>query len=823
MTDLPQGTVTFLFTDIEGSTRLLHELGAERYADALADHRRVLRDVFARCGGVEVDTQGDAFFYSFPTAPAALQAAREGQEGLAGGPIAVRVGVHTGTPVVTEEGYVGEDVHRAARVAACGHGGQVLVSAAAAGLAVEALRDLGEHRLKDLSAPERIYQLGSRDFPPLKTLYQTNLPVPATPFLGREKELEEVAELLAREGVRLLTLTGAGGSGKTRLALQAAGAVSEGYPHGVWWVPLAPLRDPGLVAPTVAQVLGATGGLAEHIGEKRMLLLLDNFEHLVEAAAALGGLFEACSGLDVLVTSRERLRLAAEQEYAVPPFEDSDGINFFYARARAVDSGFEADEAVPEICRRLDHLPLALDLAAVRVKTLTPGQILARLEQRLPLLTGGARDLPERQRTLRATIEWSHELLDHDSERLFRRLSVFRGGCSLDAAESVADADLETLQSLVDKSLLRHTADRFWMLESIREYAGERLEESGEATEVRERHAEHFLALAELAGLSLEPRGKQDFALYTHELDNARAALDWWFETDPTRALELATALEMLWTTIDPAEGMRWFEVLLEKAGGASLELRARALLAYASTTHPTGDDALPEGLYRESLEAFRQVGDERGIGILLFRLGNNAYYRGEYERAGQLAEESLDIHRRLGNLAGESQAVALFGELAYARGNVDEGAELIERSADLAGEAGFLWWRARMLRKLVDCLLELGRVGDADAYGRESLQIMSEIGDRQMVIFTLARLARIAAETGNPERAGLVWGAIEAEERRSPMGAWAKERERLGAPVLLHDGPDFERGRKQGRLLSYEQGVGEALSAETSPANARS
>jgi len=653
MADLPHGTVTFVFTDIEGSTRLLRELGAERYAEALAKHRRVLRGVFARCDGVEVDTQGDAFFYSFPTAPAALEAAREGQESLAAGPVAVRMGVHTGTPIVTTEGYVGEDVHRAARIAACGHGGQVLVSATAASLAIgDPLRDLGEHRLKDLSAPERIYQLGVREFPPLRTLYQTNLPVPATPFLGRQKELAEVAALLAREDVRLLTLTGSGGTGKTRLALQAAGAVSDGYPNGVWWVPLAPLRDPDLVAPTMAQVLGATAGLAEHIGEKRMLLLLDNFEHLVEAGSALGELLEACPRLDVLVTSRERLRLAAEQEYAVPPFEEADGISFFYARARAVEPGFEADEAIPEICRRLDHLPLALDLAAVRVKTLAPGQILDRLGQRLPLLTGGARDLPERQRTLRATIEWSHELLDGDSQRLFRRLSVFRGGCSLGAAEVVAGAELETLQSLVDKSLLRHTAERFWMLESIREYAAERLEESGESTELSERHAEHFLALAASAGLSLEPQGKQDFALFANELDNARAALDWWFETDPTRGLELATGLEMLWTTADPAEGMRWFEALLDKAGDAPLELRARALLAYASAAHPAGDDALPERLYQESLEAFRQVGDDRGVAILLFRLGNNAFYRGEYERkASSSTRRSATLgenHRRL-------------------------------------------------------------------------------------------------------------------------------------------------------------------------------
>jgi len=267
----------------------------------------------------------------------------------------------------------------------------------------------------------------------------------------------------------------------------------------------------------------------------------------------------------------------------------------------------------------------------------------------------------------------------------------------------------------------------------------------------------------------------------------------------------------MLWTTIDPAEGMGWFERLLEKAD-APLELRARALLAYASTTHPTGDDMLPERLYQESLEAFQQVGDDRGVAILLFRLANNAYYRGENERARRLAEESLALHKSLGNLAGESQAVALFGELEYARGNVQEGAELIERSANLAGEAGFLWWRARMLRKLVDCMLELGRTSDADACARESLQIMSEIGDRQMVIFTLARLARIAAETDQLERAGLLWGSIEAEEGRSPMGAWAKERDRLGAPVLVHDGADFQHGREQGRLLSFDEGVDAAL-----------
>ncbi len=304
--DLPTGTVTFLFTDVEGSTRLLHALGSDAYAEALAEHRRIVREAFTAHGGVEVDTQGDAFFVAFPTAPGALAAAAEAGERLTG-PIRVRIGLHTGTPLLTDEGYVGADVHRAARIAAAGHGGQVLVSSATAPLVDVELTDLGEHRLNDLTAPERIYQLGEREHPPLKTLYQTNLPVPATPFLGRDTELAEIAALLARDEVRLLTLTGPGGTGKTRLALQAAASAADAFAGGVWWVPLAPLRDPQLVLPTAAQALGASGDLSEHIGDRRLLLLLDNFEHLVSAAADVAPLLSACPNLTLLVTSREPL------------------------------------------------------------------------------------------------------------------------------------------------------------------------------------------------------------------------------------------------------------------------------------------------------------------------------------------------------------------------------------------------------------------------------------------------------------------------------------------------------------------------------------
>jgi predicted ATPase len=478
----------------------LRDLGPEGYADALGAHRRVLRDAFAAHGGVEVDTQGDAFFFAFATAPGALAAAAAARERLRAGPIRVRMGVHTGTPLLTEEGYVGIDVHRAARIAAVGHGGQILVSAATKSLAGEhaSLTDLGEHRLKDLSAPERLYQLGTGEFPPLKSLYSTNLPVPGSPFVGRERELGEVLGLLG--GSRLLTLTGPGGSGKTRLGLQAAGASAEAHPDGVYWVPLASLRDAALVLEEAGRALGTDDGLADHVGDKQLLLLFDNFEQVVDAASEVSDLLGSCPNLRVLVTSREPLHVTGEQEYAVPPFEHQEAIDFFLARARALDPGFEAKDAVPEICRRLDDLPLALELAAARVKALTPEQILQRLERRLPLLTGGPRDAPERQRTLRATIEWSHDLLAEDERRLFARLSVFAGGCTLHAAETVCDADLDTLQSLIDKSLVRHTDGRYWMLETIREFAAEQLGGEG----IRDMHAEHYVALAEEARPNLE-------------------------------------------------------------------------------------------------------------------------------------------------------------------------------------------------------------------------------------------------------------------------------------------------------------------------------
>ena len=471
--DLPSGTVTFLFTDVEGSTRLLHELGAEGYAKALAEHRRVIRNVCVRHEGAEVDTQGDAFFFSFPTAPGAVSAASELTDALASGPIQVRVGVHTGTPLLTDEGYVGDDVHFAARVAATSHGGQVVLSSAVAELVEVELTDLGEHRLKDIPHAVPIFQLGVGSFPPLKTISNTNLPRPVSSFVGREAEVEAVLSRI-EGGARLVTLTGPGGSGKTRLAIEAASTLVPEYRAGVFWVGLAALRDPALVTETIAQTLGATDGLAEHVGERELLLLLDNLEQVIEAAPELASLLERCPNLALLVTSRERLRVRGEVEYEVPPLAEPEAVELFCTRSQ-----LEPSEEIGELCARLDNLPLAVELAAARTKALSPAQVLDRLSERLDLFTGG-RDADPRQQTLRATIEWSYDLLNGDEQRLFARLSVFARGCTFAAAEEVADADLDTVQSLVEKGLLRFTDERYWMLETIREFAAERLAESGD-------------------------------------------------------------------------------------------------------------------------------------------------------------------------------------------------------------------------------------------------------------------------------------------------------------------------------------------------------
>jgi predicted ATPase len=813
MRDLPAGTVTFLFTDVEGSTKLLDELGAEGYAESLAAHRRVLRQAFANHRGVEVDTQGDAFFVAFADAREGLTTAREAQQALAAEPVRVRMGLHTGEPLLTDEGYVGMDVHKAARICSAGHGGQILVSEQTK-LAVGDgdLRPLGLHRLKDLTAPEPLYQVGEDEFPPLKSLNQSNLPEQPTPFVGRERELAEVLQLLRRRNGRLLTLTGAGGSGKTRLAVQAAAEVVEEHEHGVWWVGLQAVREPELLLPAIASTIGAKSDLAEHIGSRTMLLLLDNLEQVIAAAPELGELLRSCPNLALLVTSREPLLLAAEQEYPVPPFVEQEAVGFFLARARAARRGFSDYEAVREICARLDHLPLALELAAARVKALSPAQILERLEQRLPLLTGGSRDAPERQRTLRATIAWSYDLLAPEEQRLFRRLGVFSGGCTLAAAEEISEADLDTLQSLVEKSLLRFDQERYAMLETIREYALERLEEAGEAGELHRRHADFFLAYAESANMSAEGDYGRRYDLIPPEQDNLRAAIDWAVAAGEIElGVRIAVALENFWVITDPFEGMRRFETLLTAGGDIPPILRARALRCYGGSSHIAGKYAQAQRASEESLALFRAEGDERGIAILLHRLGVTALAL-EKREARELLEESLELFRQTGSRRGEAEAIGSLGHLAHRAGDVERALELYEQSAEIVAPLGFTWWQLNMLQAIAECALELGRTDKAVPRARASLALAREIGDRQGTVFALALLAWAATEQRDLARAGRLWGALEAEEVRGPVGQWEDERETFAGRVLGNDGAEFERGREAGRQLSLEAAVDEAL-----------
>ena len=734
--ELPSGTVTFVFTDVEGSTSLLNELGAERYADALAAHRTVIREACTTNGGVEVDTQGDAFFFAFSTAPGALAAASSFTERLgADGPIRVRVGIHTGTPLVGEEGYVGHDVHRAARIAAAGHGGQVLVSASTASLVDTELISLGEHRFKDLGAPERVFQLGNSTFPSLKSLYGTNLPVPSTTFLGRESEAREAVALLERKDGRLVSLTGPGGTGKTRLMLEAAARVAEQFPDGVWWVALAPLRDASLLATTVARTLEVderpgrtvTDSIAAALVGKRALVVIDNCEHLLDAVAEfVRDLLDACPQIVVACSSRERLGLGPEHTFRVPPMTSSDAEALFFERALAVDPGFVSDEHVGAICMAVDELPLAIELAAARVRSLSTAAIRERLAERLPLLVSRDRDRDERQRTLEATIAWSYDLLDDDERQVLRGLSVFAGGCTLDAAETVAGADLEVLESLLDKSLLRHRVDeadqdRYWMLETVREYAATRLKEHGEAEVVRARHRDHFCGLARvLAGNQLIPP-TANVARYEVDRGNFRVVFtEALAHGDGAVAMPLVASLVGIWLSageaVDSYEPARAALVL----AGADDRDRSWAHDRAGVIADELGHWDEAKRLYGQAYESALRRGDtllaceaSRHYGTMFNRMG-------DYERAAKWAQASVDLARQLGSdeVAERSLVAQVEVMINAALDRDDTDTAALERCLAIVREleprliASGNEWRARDL--LGWTLFSLGRYNEA-------------------------------------------------------------------------------------------------------------
>ena len=802
MPALPTGTVTFLFTDIEGSTRLLEEHGAA-YAALLEEHRRILREALTRHGGVEVDTQGDAFFAAFARATDAVAAAEDAQRELE---IPVRMGIHTGEPTVTSEGYVGLDVHRAARISAAGHGRQVVLSETTERLLQGSkLRDLGEHRLKDLGQPLRLYQLGERDFPPLRSLNQTNLPAQPSPLIGRDRELGELLPLV--EQSRLVTLTGPGGSGKTRLALQVAAELVEEFRDGVFWVPLATVTDPDLVLPEVGHAIGAKDGLGAHIGDRRLLLLLDNLEQVVEAAPNLSELLEDCPNLHVLATSRALLRVAGERDYPVDPLPEEDAIALFRDRAAAVDP----IEAVREICRRLDGLPLAIELAAARTRLLAPEQLLSRLDQALPVLTGGRRDAPERQRTLRATIEWSYDLLDAEEQRLFRCLAVFAGSFTLEGAEEVCEADLETLDSLLEKSLVRRWASgRLGMLETIREFARERLDESGETGRHQERLFEYLLAAAPISS-EVKDVTAQALDRLGEELPNYRASLAWALEADPRRCLELAVSLGRFWVIRDHAEGDRWLTDALNATTHAPPELRAEALLWAGSCRFLSWDYAPAAAMVEESLALFRDLGDLNRVADALDRLSGAQFMLGNREDARASAEESLALCEELGNRRQMMYALGKVGSFAREDGDTARARETYEQVLALAREFGDRWWTAGATGTLAYWALEDGELARAAKLSRESTAIAAELGDRLSLAECFGLLAAIAAAQGKPGVAGQFWGALEALELEGQR-MYPEWRARYSARAHEVEGPEFAAAVERVRELPPDDAVAAAL-----------
>jgi predicted ATPase/class 3 adenylate cyclase len=814
---LPRGTVTFLFTDIEGSTRLLQELG-DQYADVLAEHRRILRREFARYGGVEVGTEGDSFFVAFAKASDALAAAEAAREALVGGPIRVRIGLHTGEPTVIDEGYVGIDVHRAARIAAAGHGGQILVSQATRDLAgADRLRDLGVHRLKDLAAPERLYQLDDDEFPPLRGVDQTNLPVQPTPFVGRERELVEVLALL--DSHRIVTLTGSGGSGKTRLALQAAAESVEQYGDGVWFVSLAAVRDPQLIEPTIARVVGGPDDLHEFLTGKRTLLVLDNLEQLLPDAADVVVRLDA----RILATSRSRLNIVAEQEFPLSTLPIDDAATLFTQRARQLQPGFQPDATVREIAERLDGLPLALELAAARVKVLTAGQILERLGRGLDLLTSGAHDAPERQRTLRGTVEWSYELLSADELELFARLAVFAGSFGLEAAEAVCSAELDIVQSLVDQSLLRHGEDgRFFMLATIREFALEKLHDLPDESSLRRRHDDYFVGVAEELESGERLSGLRDLSAesldrFERELPSFRAALSGLLESRRHEGvLRLGAALWRFWLNrAQYRDAADW----LEKAPIADATLpsnvRAAALGAAGGIAYFTHDDVDgAERYWREGLELRRGQDDPVDLGASLSRLASVAWRRGDPDGAIAYHNQALPLFEQAGAESLILTELHWLGDAFRDRGDYDEGERFLEETARRARAHGLDQQLTSTLHSLGD--LSLDREDPEAALQRfaDALEYAVATGSRRVQVYCVAGIACALLQQGDVREAARLWGIAEAQERRLGFRMLLTERqryERLIAGAREGLGAAFEAEHRAGAGLTLEQAVAEA------------
>jgi predicted ATPase len=823
--------VTFLFTDLEGSTRLLSEVGAAAYRGVLAEHRGLVRAAVAAHHGVEVDTQGDAFFVAFARAGDALSAAAAITAHGDGGPMRVRVGLHTGEPLLLEQGYVGIDVHRAARIAAAGHGGQVLVSQPTRDLLPELrLRDLGEHRLKDLARPERLFQLGEGEFPPLRSLYRTNLPVPSWPLIGREHELAAI-EQMVESGRRLLTLTGAGGSGKTRLAVQAAAELADSFPGGVFFVALAPLQRADAVPGAVTGALGlrADAELVEALQAGRTLLVLDNAEHLHGLEQFVAELVGRAASVVVIVTSRAPLHLAAEAEFPVDPLASVAACELFVARAAATGRPLAVDDVVRAVCARVDYLPLAVELAAARTKTLSPAALLERLEHTLPLLTGGPRDAPERQQTLHATIEWSYQLLDADAKALFRRLAVFRGGFTLAAAEQVAAADLDQVALLVDHSLLKASSDdRFLMLETLREFALDQLAPV-ELAACRNAHARYYVGLAQLEGPRFRGSDEHETrAALQQELPNLRAALDWLQETNEAELLaELVIALGVhFWTVLGLLrEGERYATAALELAEQlpATTRLELLGFAYWFRFSLGNWDEAAQ--LDEQQLALARSVGDPKMLcGVLI--TSSSGHVTGDLEQTRALQREGLALARQLGDEPTQPFLFTALHNLSLTESLRGDHAAAEELNLEALELARLHWLRGRAAHSLYNLgqiRVYQRRLDDAEACFREALPDLLP-WSRQIFAWALLGMAHLAWHHGDTVRAARLRARAEALHREiayipAPIYHAVYE-DSANALHQARTDPEIAAAWEQGESMTVEEALDYALETEPHPAN---
>jgi predicted ATPase/class 3 adenylate cyclase len=872
--DLPTGTVTFLFTDIEGSTRLLQELG-ERYRPVQDDHMRLMRAAIANGDGTEIRTEGDSFFSVFPTASGAVRAAVEAQRSFASHPwphgraLRTRMGMHSGEGRLGGGDYLGIDVNKAARIAASGHGGQVLLSDATRSLVADSLppgtafRHLGAHRLKDFDEPQAIYQLVidglPADFPPLKTLEtQTNLPTELTSFVGREREMKEIKDLL--QSSRLVTLSGPGGSGKTRLALRVAADLLDRFPDGVFLVELASVTETHLVPSVIAAAVG-TGEMGPRsvmetlqieLRHRTALLVVDNFEQVIDAAPVVGTLLAAAPGLRFLVTSRGPLKIQAEQDYPVPPLTlpAQDGIAvpddvfrheapaLFLERARALDPRFTVDEesvrAILEICRRLDGLPLAIELAASRLRLMTPIGMLERLGRALPLLSGGARDLPDRQRTLRGAIGWSHDLLPPATAALFRRVCVFAGGFSLDAVPAVCDPHgelrvdaLDGLEALLDTALVHRKlgpaeAERFDTLQTVREFGWERMEEEGDVADVRRRHAAYFLEMAETAAPGFRGPDLERHLRQLHiEHDNLRAALGWALELDEGHVgLRLVSALWRFWHLHgDLTSGRRWADqaLALPSARGRT-SARAHAFLAAGSLAYWQLDPRQAASSYEEALAIFSALGDEAGIAEATYDVAFGLALQRRAAESVEMFRASRAMFDALGNRGGVGDSLfglciasRLVGDIETARSAGEEGLRIHEDLGDRFGVYGSLYAVGR-------AAAVQGDPEAARGYFLRALAMAEGLGDRTGMALSLDNLADLEISRNHPGRAMRLAGA--SQTLKESIGGQAPPelvdlldaRERARGSLTDEE---VERAWEQGRVMSLEEAL--ALGREQS------